>query len=186
MHQLASSALEDGQVVAGQPDRGGGDVLGQVRRVAGARDRQHVRAVLKRPCQPDLGGGRRMSARDVEQLDWLSVGRAKMTARASDREERHEGNPLLAAGRDERLRASVGQAVAVLDADHRRDRARLRKVGELDAGDAQVPDQAGVAELSQRADVLGYRRHGRHAPQVHHVQVVTAELAQVLLYLPRS
>jgi hypothetical protein len=78
---------------------------------------------------------------------------------------------------------AVEEAVVVLDADHRRDRQRRREVGWLDAGDAEMPNQSRVAQLSQGADVLGYRRHGRHAPQVRHVEMIAAKLAEVLLNL---
>ena len=45
-----------------------------------------------------------------------------------------------------------------------------------------MPDQPFVAQLGQHAEVLGERIVAVH-PQVHHVEVVAAELAQVLLDL---
>lgn len=45
-----------------------------------------------------------------------------------------------------------------------------------------MPDQPGVAQFGQRTDVLGERR-GAERAEVHHVEVVTAEGAQVLLDL---
>jgi hypothetical protein len=47
-----------------------------------------------------------------------------------------------------------------------------------------VPDQSRVAQLGERAEVFGDRVDAAQPPQVHHVQVVAAELAQVLLHLP--
>ena len=45
-----------------------------------------------------------------------------------------------------------------------------------------MADQPGVAQVGQRAEVLGDRALAEGA-QVHHVEVVAAELAQVLLDL---
>src|SRR3984957_15298924 len=75
------------------------------------------------------------------------------------------------------------EAVPVLHADDRRDQQGLGQLIDGDVGDAQVADQAGVAELGQRAEALGDGLLVRPAAQVHHVEVVAAELAQVLLDL---
>lgn len=50
----------------------------------------------------------------------------------------------------------------------------------LDAGDAEVPDQAGVAQLGEHSEVFGDRVL-THTAEVHQVQVVAAELMRVLL-----
>ena len=78
-------------------------------------------------------------------------------------------------------------AVAVLHADHRRDGLGLGEVLGADVGEAQVADQAGVAQVGERAEVLGDRAAAQPVrAQVHHVEVVAAELAQVLLDLRRA
>ena len=66
--------------------------------------------------------------------------------------------------------------------DHRGDGLGLGQVRWPDAGDAQLADQPGVAQLGQRAEMLGDRIGGVGA-EVHQVEVVAAELAQVLLDL---
>jgi hypothetical protein len=48
---------------------------------------------------------------------------------------------------------------------------------------AKVADQPGVAERSQRGEVLADRLADRQGPQVHQVEVIAAQLAQVLLDL---
>lgn len=73
-------------------------------------------------------------------------------------------------------------AVHVLYADHRCDGLGLGEVFGADVGDAQVADEPGVAQSGQCAETFG-DRIGSDDAQVHHVEVVTAELAQVLLDL---
>ena len=105
---------------------------------------------------------------------------------AGDREERHERDALLAAGAQQLVVPSGREldAEPVLHADHRRDRPEPRPgAAGLIAGQAQMADQPGVAQLGQRAEVLGDRVRCRTDAQVHHVEVVAAELAQVLLDL---
>ena len=52
----------------------------------------------------------------------------------------------------------------------------------LDVGDAEVADQACLAQLCESTEVLGYRLLA-HPAQVDEVEVVSAELAQVLLHM---
>jgi hypothetical protein len=67
--------------------------------------------------------------------------------------------------------------------DDRRDGPGLCKIFGTGVGDAEVADQAGVAQLGQRADVFGDRGLAGY-PQVHQVEMVAAELAKILLDLP--
>lgn len=109
---------------------------------------------------------------------------AGLTSVASDREERHERDTLVAAGTHELVvHASGVDTVRVLHADHRGDRLRLCEVLRANVGQAEMPDETGVAQFGQRAEVLRDRVQSVLA-QVHHIQMVTAELAQVLLDLP--
>lgn len=73
-------------------------------------------------------------------------------------------------------------AVPVLHADHRGDGLCLGQVFRCDAGDSEVADQPRLAQLGQRAEVLGDGLLA-HDAQVDDVEVVAAQLAQVLLDL---
>jgi hypothetical protein len=69
---------------------------------------------------------------------------------------------------------------------HAHDRCHRLGLGELPwrhPGNPEVANQAGFAELGEGAEVLGERGHARHDAQVHHAEMVAAELAQVLLDL---
>lgn len=123
-----------------------------------------------------------MGTRDGEHLVVGGVARAECAALARDREERHERDALFTAGAHEGVGSGVREveAVLVLHAHHRRDGQRLGEVPGFDVGDREVPDQPRVAQFGQRAEVLGDRVLP-HTAQVHHVEVVAAKLAQVLL-----
>ena len=75
------------------------------------------------------------------------------------------------------FRGGCADAIGVLHADDRRDGLGLGQVRGRGVGDAQVPDQ--------HAEMLGdrARRPPLRQPQVDHVEMVPAELAQVLLDL---
>ena len=47
-----------------------------------------------------------------------------------------------------------------------------------------MPDEPGIAQLRQRAEMVRERCRALLVAPVHHVQVIAAELAQVLLDLP--
>ena len=151
--------------------------------VAGAGDGQHVGALVQRPGQSDLGGGRVVGAGDGEHSRLWSVG-APAVATWLPAIEKNGTNamrcsPQLSSSASARVMAD---AVPVLDADHRRDGLGLGEVVGLDVGEAQVADESGLAQVGQCAEVLGDGVRADDA-QVHHVEVVAAELAQVLLDL---
>ncbi len=124
-----------------------------------------------------------MGAGHGEHLRVLGAARARFAPRTGDRVERHEGHALLAAGAQEGLLLGPGaEPVQVLYADHRRDGPGLGEVFGLHVGQAEVADEPGLAQLGQGAEALG-DRIGPDDAQVHHVEVVAAELAQVLLDL---
>ena len=115
-----------------------------------------MRSALQRPGQPDLRGRRAVGARDGEYLAGLGTGGARPAAPAGDCEERHEGDALLPAGVTNSCSAPAGaDAVPVLHADDRRDGLGLGELLRCHAGDAQVTDQSGVAQLGQCAEMLG-------------------------------
>lgn len=104
-------------------------------------------------------------------------------AGTGDRIERHERDALLTAGAQKCvLLGPRADAVLVLHADHWRDGPSLSELFGVDVGDAQVADEPGVAQVGRCAETLG-DRIGSEDAQVHHVEVVTAELTQVLLGL---
>ena len=129
-----------------------------------------MRALLKRPRQPDLGGRDAVGRRDGEHGVVVGPLRPPLPRVTGDREERHERHPLLPAGPEEvtgvRRRADTE---AVLHAHHRCDGLRLGQVRGPDIGDAQVADEAGVAQFGQHTEVLG-DRVDRVGAQVHQVE----------------
>ena len=78
------------------------------------------------------------------------------------------------------------QPVAVLHADHRRDRPCLGQLLRADPGYAQMADQPGGTQRSEGGEMFSDRRAFGAArdAQVDHVEVISAELAQILLNLP--
>lgn len=150
--------------------------------VAGAGDDQHVPAATEGPGDLHLRRGHVAGLGD--RAHRRVVGHAALfSAGAGDGEVRNERDVLFAAGPQQLLAAIVEiDAVTVLDAHHRRDRLGLRQVRRPDVGQAQVPDQPRVAQFGQLPEVLGHRLQVVLA-QVDHVEMVAAELAQVLLDL---
>lgn len=88
---------EQGGVLGRQSQRAGGDVLGEVVRVAGARDGEDVRAPAQGPRQAELGRGHAVGPREVAYRRALLGDPSGLLARARDREEGDEGDALLAA-----------------------------------------------------------------------------------------
>lgn len=99
-----------------------------------------------------------------------------------DRVERYERDALFTADTEHVVGGGVraAQSVLVLDADHRCDRLGLREVPGFDGGDPEMPDEPGLAQLGQRAEVLG---DGvlPHPAQIDDIEMVAAQLPQVLL-----
>jgi hypothetical protein len=92
----------------------------------------------------------------------------------------HERDALLATRAQVFVADAMVEAVPVLYAHDRGDGLGLREMVRADIGDAQVPDQAGVAQFRERSEVLGDRVEAVQA-EVDYVQMVPAELTQVLL-----
>jgi hypothetical protein len=144
-----------------------------------------MRPLLERPRQPDLRGAHAVRTGHGEYgARAVRVGRAGFASLAGDREEGDERDALLPTGsQDIVAEAPRVDAVPILHADHRRDGPRLVELFDTHIGNAQVPDEPGLAQPGQHTEVLGYRTLAG-AAQVHHIEVVEAELAQVLLHLP--
>ena len=176
--------VEPGQVAGRETERSGRDVVGEVGGVGCAWDDQHVRSAVQGPCQADLRRGGLVLAGDREDLLGSGATRTSLAPGSGDGEERDERHALLAAGAQELvLPGAVAEAVRVLHAYHRRDLLGLGQVLRAGVGYPEVADQADIAQLGQRAEVPGDRVQPGQA-QVYQVQVIAAELAQVLLDLP--
>ncbi|KEF08404.1 hypothetical protein ADK78_05640 [Kitasatospora aureofaciens] len=120
-------------------------------------------------------------AGDGAHLPAVVGGRAPFASGAGDRAERHERDALLTAVAQELLLLGrCAHPVHVLYADHRCDGPGLGEVVGADVGQAQVADEAGRAQFGECAEAFGDGIDADDA-QVHHVQVVAAELARVLL-----
>jgi hypothetical protein len=114
---------------------------------AGAGDGKNVRCLLKGPGQPDLGRGGAVASGHGGQRPGLGRPPPALPGRPRDREERHEGDAPVGAGAHDRVMLAQVEAVPVLHADDRRDRLGLGQLVDGHAGDAQVADQAGLAQL---------------------------------------
>jgi hypothetical protein len=81
--------------------------------------------------------------------DLLQAGRVDRVTTAAKREKRHEGDAVLCALRQEgRVAGVVVHVEGVLHGGHRGHRAGLGELGGVDVADAQVADQALVAQRS--------------------------------------
>jgi hypothetical protein len=69
-----------------EPDCACGDVLGEVLRITGTRDDQHMSALLQRPGQSDLGGRRAVRACDRKDVCAIGSGCAGLTSFTGDAE----------------------------------------------------------------------------------------------------
>src|SRR4051794_9722133 len=146
-----------------------------------------MRSLVQGPGHADLL--RCCSVTERDGVNGLAVvgGRTCLAPRAGDREEGHERNASVSADPDEVIvfRTAGVDRIPVLYADDRCDGPSLIEMIEADAGQAEVPDESGIAELRESAETLGDRvlAGPSHDPEIHHVEVVAAEPAQILLDL---
>ena len=110
---------------------------------------------------------------------------------AAKREKRHEGDTSLGAlCQQGRVAGVVVHVEGVLHGGHRGNRAGLGELGGVDVADAQVADEALVAQRGQRREAVTDRFAAgpvlRADAQVDQVEPVNAELAEVLLRLGRA
>jgi len=122
--------------------------------------------------------------RPGESVHCAVVGHAAdLSAGAGQREERHERDALRTAGADHLIvDPSEIDAVPILDRDDRRYGLSLSEVMEPHVGEAQVPDQPGLTQLRQDREMLGDRLEAM-LTQIHQIEVIAAERAQVRLDL---
>src|SRR5436190_3563045 len=116
---------------------------------------------------------------DVRQS--LRLQRRKTT----EREERHITNSLFGKEIDERVIATIGDVVEVLDAHHRSDRLRL---GNLLAGDITYPEvlnQTGSLHFREHAERFRDRAWRRRVqatnPQIDHIKGAEPEVCEVVI-----
>src|SRR3954470_12139421 len=106
---------------------------------------------------------------------------------AAEREEGHERKPALAAELEHVVARAVDHRVAVLHAGDRDEVERLLDVARGDVRQPDVLELALPAQVLERAEHLGERRHVADArlvveqPQVHEREAVDAERAEVVL-----
>ncbi len=142
----------------------------------------------ERPGQPDLRGGRAVRAGHVEHLrvspPWSPPPPARRPRWRRTARRRCPAPRTGAAAPAPRPGAPMPNGFCTHTTGAMA-RASARCSGRR-VGQPQVADQPGVAEVGQRAEVVGDRARrcaARRDAQVHHVEVVAAELAQVLLDL---
>jgi hypothetical protein len=143
-----------------------------------------VRAPVQRPGEADLHRADVVRTGDGQHLVVVGIACRCFALVAGDREVGHERDALCFAQVDQAVLVGPAavEGIGVLDTGHRRDGLGLGEIVGPDAGDAEVPDEPGVAKFGQCAEVLGDGVGGLPA-EVDEVEVITAELAQVLLDL---
>src|SRR5690606_18216611 len=154
---LLADGVEEGLLVVGQLECGRRDVLLQVRRVAGARDGEHVPTAAERPGQPDLRRRRPVGLRDGRELGPPRLRLVLAGERARDGEERHERDAELAAPVHDGVVRAIGEPVSVLHTDDRCDRPRLVELVRRHVRHAELTHQPGLAQLGERAQMVGER-----------------------------
>src|SRR5213082_2212874 len=115
---------------------------------------------------------------DVRQS--LRLQRRKTT----EREERHITNSLFGKEIDERVIATIGDVVEVLDAHHWSDRLRLRNLLGGDITYPKVLNQTGSLHSREHAERFRDRDRRRRVqatnPQIDHIKDIEAEVCQVI------
>jgi hypothetical protein len=119
--------------------------------------------------------GRRRARRGCRWC--VPVGVLRVGVVAGDRVEGYERDARVCAVAQYVGAGVVAEAESVLYRGHRCDGAGLGQVRCGYRGQAQVPDQCGVAQLGEGCEVFGDRVPA-HVAQVYQVQVVASELAQ--------
>lgn len=119
-----------------------------------------------------------------ESVHGVVVGHsADLSAGAGQCEERDERDALRTATAEHLIvDPSEIDAVPILDRDDRRYGLRLREVIESHVGEAEMPDQPRFTQLRQGREVLGDRVEAV-LTQIHQIEVIAAERAQVRLHL---
>src|SRR5947207_15841028 len=116
---------------------------------------------------------------DVRQS--LRLQRRKTT----EREERHITNSLFGKEIDERVIATIGDVVEVLDAHHRSDRLRLRNLLGGDITYPKVLNQTRSLHFRVHAERFRDRAWRRRVqatnPQLNHIKDIEAEVCQVII-----
>ena len=94
--------------------------------------------------------------------------------------------PWAARSSMNRVVATLGQVVEVLDADNLRDRLRLGQLPGRNCAEADMLNQTLLLEFSERGERLFERlvfRSGESAePEIHNLERIEAQVAQIVVY----
>src|SRR3984893_3811786 len=148
------------------------------RRCAG--NEENVGSPLQEPRQRDLHR-RRLHGRRCR------VERCRLERREpSEREVRHIGNALTSQIADELIVAALGDVVEVLNADYFRDRLRLSQLAGRNCAETDMVNEALLLHLGERGERLFkwlVFRSGKSAgPEIHDLQRIEAQVAQIVVY----
>ena len=89
---VSAEPVETRDLVGGEAQGSGCDVVREVVRVSRAGDRQHMRSLVESPREPDLGGRRVVEACRRQHVRVLRTVDPRMAPRSGDAEERDEGD----------------------------------------------------------------------------------------------
>ncbi|EAU69609.1 hypothetical protein STIAU_2984 [Stigmatella aurantiaca DW4/3-1] len=158
----------------------GGEVFPQVRDRRGAGDQKDVGRAAKQPGKRDLHGGGTETRRDSGQGGRLQGGES------AEWEERHVGDAVARKAVDQGIVGPMRQIVLVLHADDGGDPASLRDLRGGDVAQADVAHQPLLLEPGQHREwrldgALCGSMSAEHEAQVHHVEGLQAQVAQVVV-----
>src|SRR5579863_775825 len=148
------------------------------RRCAG--NEKNIGSALKQPCQRDLhrrrpeGCSSRVERRRLERRE------------PSEREVGHVGNALSGQIVDELIVAALRYVVEILDADNFRNGLRLGQLAGRNCAQPDMLNETLILEFSERGERLFkwlvFRSGESAKPQIHHLQRIEAQVAQIVLY----
>ena len=163
------------ELLVGELDRRGGEVVLEVRDARRAGDRQHHRRAGEQP------GERELRRRRVESRSRCRSSGPPGPASSPVASGNHGMKPMPFASAvvEQRLRRAVGEVVAVL---HRHDRSRSRCASTSSStrhlGQADVADLALVLQRGQLADLVLERHLRVDAVELQEVDALDAEVAE--------
>src|SRR6185437_11927698 len=167
MRLAAPEPVELGEFVVAEPDFGGRDVLGQMRELAGAGDRQHHRAAPEEPGERDLV--RRRAVRRGDPGERRPLGRPPHQLAGAERVERDKPDRLLGAVVEDLVMHAVEEVVLVLHSGHRK----------MAGGDLDILDRYLAQPDMAHDPLVDQRPHHRKLGLPRHLRVDAVELPQI-------
>src|SRR4029077_13199504 len=148
------------------------------RRCAG--NEEHIGSALKQPCERDLHRSRSEGGRS--RIEFCRLERRE----SSEREVGHIGNALCGQIVDELIVAALREVVEVLNADYFRDRLRVCELAGRNCAETNMGNEPRLLQLGQRGGRLFewlFFRSGESAePEIHDLQRIEAQVAQIVMY----